>query len=76
MGAAGAAPDDTGHRPLGGCEAIRPHQRHLHGRHSRCPEPHHISWRAISHNQLADTWDRSLIATTTDEPQLGFGIKR
>ncbi len=29
MGAAGAAPDGTGHRPLGGCEAIRPHQRHL-----------------------------------------------
>ena len=30
MGAAGPAPDGTGHRPLGSCEAIRLHQRHLH----------------------------------------------
>ena len=30
MGAAGAAPDGTGRRPLGGSERIRPHQRHLH----------------------------------------------
>jgi hypothetical protein len=34
----GAAPDGTGHRPLGGCEAIRPHQRHLHVRQGQCPD--------------------------------------
>jgi len=28
----GAAPDGTGHRPLGGGETIRPHQRHPHVR--------------------------------------------
>jgi hypothetical protein len=36
-GAAGGGPD-AGHRPLGGCGANRPHQRHLHVRQSRCPD--------------------------------------
>jgi hypothetical protein len=45
MGAAGAASDGTGHRPLGGCEAIRPHQRHLQVRQGQRPDrPNQISW--------------------------------
>jgi hypothetical protein len=65
MGAGGAAPDGTDHRPLGGCEALRPHQRHLHVRQASVDAWHPVHRHDVAVCELAIGGSSSTVAVAT-----------